>query len=135
MDLPPLQPQHNPPFRVLAPAGTPPHHTACPRTAGSKGLTSAQVQERLVKYGRNMLTPPKEVPEIIKFLKQLANPLMALLLVAGALTYMAYGLQSAHDTVGRPHQHACPHLNIQRSGHSGWSGAGAGLDGARAASG
>lgn len=45
----------------------------------------------------NQLTPPKTTPEIIKFLKQFTNPLMALLLVAGALTFMAYGIQSPRD--------------------------------------
>lgn len=37
------------------------------------------------------LTPPKDIPEILKFLKQVANPLMLLLLVAGGLTYMVRG--------------------------------------------
>jgi magnesium-transporting ATPase (P-type) len=45
----------------------------------------------------NQLTPPKTTPEIIKFLLQFTNPLMALLLVAGALTFMAYGIQSPRD--------------------------------------
>lgn len=33
----------------------------------------------------------------MKFLLQFTNPLMALLLVAGALTFMAYALQSPRD--------------------------------------
>jgi hypothetical protein len=52
-----------------------------------------QVKELQQKHGLNRLTPPKEKPEIIKFLLQFTNPLMALLLVAGGLTFMAYGLQ------------------------------------------
>eukprot|EP00882_Tetradesmus_deserticola_P004148 GHRQ01004382.1.p1 GENE.GHRQ01004382.1~~GHRQ01004382.1.p1 ORF type:complete len:221 (+),score=74.72 GHRQ01004382.1:384-1046(+) len=64
---------------------------------GSKGLTSQQVKELQAKHGLNQLTPPKSTPEIIKFLLQFTNPLMALLLVAGALTFMAYGIQTPRD--------------------------------------
>ncbi|KAF6263646.1 hypothetical protein COO60DRAFT_1698701 [Scenedesmus sp. NREL 46B-D3] len=64
---------------------------------GSKGLTTQQVKELQAKHGLNQLTPPKSTPEIIKFLLQFTNPLMALLLVAGALTFMAYGIQSPRD--------------------------------------
>jgi hypothetical protein len=60
--------------------------------------THLQVAERIKRDGLNRLTPPKETPEIIKFLKQFTNPLMALLVVAGALTYMAYGIQSPRDS-------------------------------------
>jgi len=63
----------------------------------SQGLTSGEAEARLKANGPNRLTPPKETPEIVKFLKQFANPLMALLLVAGALTYMAYALQQPRD--------------------------------------
>eukprot|EP00775_Hariotina_reticulata_P010475 gene10475-10633_t len=63
----------------------------------SKGLTSPQVKDLQSKYGLNRLTPPKEKSEIVKFLLQFTNPLMALLLVAGALTFMAYALQSPRD--------------------------------------
>ena len=63
----------------------------------SKGLTSGEAEARLKANGPNRLTPPKETLEIIKFLKQFANPLMALLVVAGALTYMAYALQQPRD--------------------------------------
>ncbi|KAI8473316.1 MAG: hypothetical protein J3K34DRAFT_518987 [Monoraphidium minutum] len=65
--------------------------------AGSKGLTADQVKLLREEHGLNRLTPPKERPEIIKFLIQFTNPLMALLVVAGSLTYMAYGIQSPRD--------------------------------------
>lgn len=61
--------------------------------AASKGLTSQQAKEQQDKYGLNQLTPPKQRSEIVKFLLQFTNPLMALLLVAGGLTFMAYALQ------------------------------------------
>lgn len=56
-----------------------------------------QVKLAQEKYGLNRLTPPKEQPEIVKFLLQFTNPLMALLLIAGALTFMAYALQTPRD--------------------------------------
>ncbi|KAF8072642.1 Atpalpha [Scenedesmus sp. PABB004] len=63
----------------------------------SRGLTAAQVAEARKAHGLNQLTPPKTTPEIVKFLLQFTNPLMALLLVAGALTFMAYAIQSPRD--------------------------------------
>lgn len=56
-----------------------------------------QAKEAQEKHGLNRLTPPKEKPEIIKFLLQFTNPLMALLLIAGGLTFMAYTLQTPRD--------------------------------------
>lgn len=73
-------------------------HIDVGNSASSRGLTLEQVKERQDKYGLNRLTPPKDVPEIIKFLKQFTNPLMMLLVIAGALTYMAYGLQNPRDS-------------------------------------
>ncbi|GFH14693.1 p-type atpase [Haematococcus lacustris] len=63
--------------------------------AHSAGLTAAQVEAQRAQHGFNRLTPPKELPEIVKFLKQFINPLMLLLLVAGVLCFMAYGLQAS----------------------------------------
>jgi sodium/potassium-transporting ATPase subunit alpha len=63
----------------------------------SQGLTAAQVAQLRVKHGSNRLTPPAETPEWLKLLRQFLNPLMLLLVVAGALTYMAYALQPVKD--------------------------------------
>ncbi|GBF90642.1 p-type atpase [Raphidocelis subcapitata] len=68
-----------------------------PSPVNSKGLTSDQVKRLREQHGLNRLTPPKEKSEIVKFLLQFTNPLMALLVVAGSLTYMAYALQSPRD--------------------------------------
>jgi magnesium-transporting ATPase (P-type) len=68
-------------------------HVEWMQMSNSKGLTSQQAKEQQEKYGLNQLTPPKERSEIVKFLLQFTNPLMALLLVAGGLTFMAYALQ------------------------------------------
>lgn len=64
---------------------------------GAGGLTSAQVAERFKEHGKNQLTPPKELPEWVKLLKQFLNPLMLLLIVAGGLCFLAYGLQNPKD--------------------------------------
>lgn len=67
------------------------------KVATSKGLASAQVKELQKKWGLNQLTPPKEVPEVVKFLRQFINPLMLLLLIAGGLLFMAYGVAKERD--------------------------------------
>jgi hypothetical protein len=63
----------------------------------SKGLSEAAAAALRAKHGANRLTPPKTTPEIVKFLRQLLNPLLLMLLVAGCLTYMAYAIQSPRD--------------------------------------
>ena len=50
------------------------------------GLTDEQVQESRSKHGRNVLTPPRREPLILKFLKKFTDPLIMILLVAGALS-------------------------------------------------
>jgi magnesium-transporting ATPase (P-type) len=71
-----------------------------------------QAKELQEKHGLNRLTPPKEQPEIIKFLLQFTNPLMALLLVAGSLTFMAYALQVRHVcSACMHHMHSCSCLD------------------------
>ncbi|MEW5296911.1 MAG: hypothetical protein WDW36_000157 [Sanguina aurantia] len=63
----------------------------------SFGLSSAAVLELRATHGLNQLSPPYEIPAWLQFLKQFTNPLMMLLLVAGLLTFMAYGIQSPRD--------------------------------------
>ena len=66
-------------------------------TCAACACTPAQVAEAHAAHGTNALTPPRSTPEFVKFLLQFTNPLMALLLVAGGLTFMAYALQSPRD--------------------------------------
>lgn len=47
--------------------------------SASLGLTSAEAAARLAAHGRNELTPPKETPEIIKFLKCYTDPVRSFL--------------------------------------------------------
>lgn len=61
------------------------------------GLTDAIVAESRRKYGANILTPPKQQPWWKDFLKKFSDPLIIILLIAGALSigisfYEYYGL-------------------------------------------
>jgi hypothetical protein len=57
--------------------------------AASKGLAPGEAAERLARDGPNVLTPPAETPEIIKFLKQFLDGFMIMLTIAGALCFLA----------------------------------------------
>lgn len=61
----------------------------------SKGLTQAEAARRLQLYGPNSLTPPKQKPEIVKFLLQFTNGLLMLLIVASGLAFLAYGIDKS----------------------------------------
>lgn len=50
------------------------------------GLTDAKVLESRQKYGANILTPPKKESLLKKFLEKFSDPLIIVLLVAGALS-------------------------------------------------
>jgi len=61
------------------------------------GLDRKQVEESRLKHGSNILTPAKKEPLWITFLKKFRDPLIIILLVAGALSilisfYEYYGL-------------------------------------------
>lgn len=56
------------------------------------GLTTEEAAERLTRDGANILTPPKQVPGIVKFLEGFTNVFMILLMVAGALSIIAWAL-------------------------------------------
>ncbi len=51
-----------------------------------KGLTSAEAQRRIEKYGKNKLVEAKKETIIQRFLKQLADPMIIILLVAAAIS-------------------------------------------------
>ena len=52
----------------------------------SEGLTSAEAAARLEKYGRNKLAEGKKVPVWKRFLAQLADPMIIILLAAAAIS-------------------------------------------------
>ena len=57
-----------------------------------EGLSKEQADQRLAKYGKNQLTPPKQTPEIVKFLKQLAGGFSLLLWFGATLCLLVYTL-------------------------------------------
>ena len=61
-----------------------------------KGLTSAQAEERLAKYGPNALEGGKKDSLIVRFLKQMKDPMIIVLLAAAVLSLIASG---GHDWI------------------------------------
>lgn len=71
------------------------------------GLADAQVAASREKHGINVLTPPKKESLWSKFLKKFTDPLIIVLLVAGALSvgisfYECYGLHEGADVFFEP---------------------------------
>lgn len=52
--------------------------------SNENGLTSAEAEKRLAESGKNKLAEAKKVPLVIRFLKQMADP-MTLILIAAAI--------------------------------------------------
>jgi magnesium-transporting ATPase (P-type) len=63
----------------------------------SRGITLAMAGQRLETYGKNKLTPPKETPEIIKFLLNFTDPFMIVLIIAGSFCFLAWGIGNQED--------------------------------------
>nr|XP_055100298.1 potassium-transporting ATPase alpha chain 2 [Symphalangus syndactylus] len=61
------------------------------------GLSSTRAAKLLARDGPNSLTPPKQTPEIIKFLKQMVGGFSILLWVGAFLCWIAYGIQYSSD--------------------------------------
>ena len=57
------------------------------------GLTEAQAAEVLQRDGPNTLTPPKQMPEIVKFLLQMFGGFSALLWLGAVLCFFSYGVE------------------------------------------
>eukprot|EP01117_Protostelium_nocturnum_P010459 TRINITY_DN3765_c0_g2_i2.p1 TRINITY_DN3765_c0_g2~~TRINITY_DN3765_c0_g2_i2.p1 ORF type:complete len:848 (-),score=331.49 TRINITY_DN3765_c0_g2_i2:115-2658(-) len=60
----------------------------------SQGLTTENATEKLNETGKNRLTPPKQTPEIVKFLMEFLNPFMILLEIAAVLCAISFILQN-----------------------------------------
>lgn len=56
-------------------------------------MTDANVELVLQRDGPNALTPPKQTPEIIKFLKQLFGGFAALLWAGAILCFLSFIVQ------------------------------------------
>lgn len=63
-----------------------------------QGLSSIRAAELLARDGPNALTPPKQTPEIIKFLKQMVGGFSILLWIGAALCWIAYVIQYVSST-------------------------------------
>ena len=68
------------------------------KPTASKGLTSDMAAERLKTVGPNIMTPPKQVPLVLKYLLCLGNLFNTLLIVSGVLCFIVYGI----DPEGNP---------------------------------
>ena len=58
-----------------------------------QGLTNAEARTRLQQGGRNALTPPKQTPEAIKFLKNMTGGFSLLFAIGAVVNLIAYGIQ------------------------------------------
>ncbi|MEJ1280335.1 hypothetical protein NN561_011280 [Cricetulus griseus] len=63
-----------------------------------QGLSSIRATELLARDGPNALTPPKQTPEIIKFLKQMVGGFSILLWIGAILCWIAYVIQYVNNT-------------------------------------
>lgn len=61
------------------------------------GLTEEQAKAFLKKYGPNALTPPKQTPEIVKFIRQMTTGFSILLWLGSFFSLIAFGVQYASD--------------------------------------
>lgn len=58
----------------------------------SGGLSTKDAMERLAKYGKNILTPPKRTPSWLLLLRQFQNTFLILLNASAALSVIAYAI-------------------------------------------
>ena len=64
------------------------------------GLSSAEAQRRLEKFGPNQLASAPPVPKWKKFLAQFQDPLVYLLLAATVISLIAWFIERSHGTAG-----------------------------------
>ena len=69
-------------------------HVDVAAPARSRGLSRPEAARRLAAYGPNRLTPPPELPEVLKFARQFTNLLIVMLIVAAALAFLGWGLNT-----------------------------------------
>ena len=62
----------------------------------ARGLSDAETRHRLQSHGTNELPAPQRVPEWRRFLKQFADPLIALLLAATLISFAAWLIEGSH---------------------------------------
>ena len=57
----------------------------------------AEAKRRLERDGPNALTPPKQIPEWVKFCKNLFGGFSLLLWMGAVLCFVAYSIESASE--------------------------------------
>jgi len=62
-----------------------------------RGMSDETAATILARDGPNALTPPKETPEIVKFLKQLFGGFSLLLWIGAVLCFFAYGIRTIRE--------------------------------------
>ena len=67
------------------------------KTDAKFGLTQTKAQELLEKNGPNKLTPPKEIPEWVKYLKQMTNGFAILLWIGALFSIIAFLINNSQD--------------------------------------
>ena len=67
--------------------------------SSAAGLSEAEAERRLSEYGRNELRVRKDVPEIVKFLRQFKNFFALLLIVGGMLAITAEHLDPSQGNL------------------------------------
>ncbi len=61
------------------------------------GLKEDVAHRRLAEHGPNVLTPPKETPLIIKFIKSMISGFSLLLWFAALFCFISYGISTTQD--------------------------------------
>ena len=77
-----------------------------------QGLSEEEAAKRLVQYGPNALSPPKQTPEIVKFLKQLFGGFAMLLWIGAILCFFAYTLEEVTSTAPKDYVWFCECLDV-----------------------
>ncbi|CAF0735401.1 unnamed protein product [Brachionus calyciflorus] len=67
------------------------------QTSLENGLTETQAKVMLEKNGPNALTPPKQTPEIVKFLKQMTSGFSLLLWLGSLFSFIAFIILWSQD--------------------------------------
>ena len=77
-----------------------------------KGITEEHAKNVLQRDGPNSITPPRQTPAIIKFLKQMFGGFAGLLWTGSILCFIAYCIQAATES-GYTHDYVCYYCHIE----------------------
>jgi len=66
-----------------------------------QGLSAQERSRRLARDGRNVLTPPRQLPEWVKFLRAMVGGFSLLLLLGSLLSFIAYLIPVCGELFGK----------------------------------